>query len=182
MQPVYVEVWCEKDAVIGSIEDVTDKLGVTVRVGRGFQSATLVHEIAERFSTIKKPKVVFYLGDHDPSGLCIEQDLYDRTSRLCGSFRLERLAIFAADIKKFRLPPLRIKQTDTRALAFLNQHSNRCVELDALPPEELRRRIEQAVEGVMDTDKWNRAVDVEAAEIASIEHTLSTWPGVANVD
>jgi hypothetical protein len=40
---VYVELWCEKDAVIGSIQDTTDALGVPVRVGRGFQSTTSQH-------------------------------------------------------------------------------------------------------------------------------------------
>src|SRR5271157_2058926 len=32
-QPVHVEIWAEKDAVIGSIQDLTDSLGITVRVG-----------------------------------------------------------------------------------------------------------------------------------------------------
>ena len=35
-QPERVEVWCEKDSIIGSIEDLTHELGVMVRVARGF--------------------------------------------------------------------------------------------------------------------------------------------------
>jgi len=38
-QPNHVEVWTEKDAIIGSIEPVTRELGVTVRVGRGHFSS-----------------------------------------------------------------------------------------------------------------------------------------------
>jgi len=38
-QPHYVEIWTEKDSIVGSIEPVTNELGVTVRVGRGLATA-----------------------------------------------------------------------------------------------------------------------------------------------
>jgi len=68
MQPGHCEIWTEKDAIIGSIQDVTNELGVTVRVCRGFLSTTKAHEIAEHFDAISKSITIFYLGDHDPSG------------------------------------------------------------------------------------------------------------------
>jgi hypothetical protein len=46
-QPEHVELWVEKDAIIGSIEDVCKKLGVTIRVGQGYWSTTAAHNIAE---------------------------------------------------------------------------------------------------------------------------------------
>src|SRR2546428_1126981 len=49
-QPYHVEIWCEKDTVTGSIQDLTDELGITVRVGRGFNSETRVYEIAQMSS------------------------------------------------------------------------------------------------------------------------------------
>src|SRR6516225_4030078 len=58
-QPCHVEVWVEKDAIIGSIEGLAvGELGVTVRVGRGFMSATRCHEIAERFDDIGDSKEI----------------------------------------------------------------------------------------------------------------------------
>jgi len=182
MQPVHVEVWTEKDAIIGSIAEITDELGVTVRVGRGFQSTTMVRQIATLFAKISKPKIVFYLGDHDPSGHDIERDLRHRVQSHVPSgktFDLRRLAIFEADIQKFNLPPLRVKQSDSRAISFLAKFSNRCVELDALPPTELRHRLRSAIEKVMDIEAWNRAVQVEQVEIASILETVSRWPTTA---
>jgi hypothetical protein len=80
-QPNHVEIWVEKDAIIGSIEGVTNELGVTIHVWRGFASTTKTHEIAQRFAKIKKPIVVFYLGDHDPSGRVIESDVRSRVQR-----------------------------------------------------------------------------------------------------
>ena len=243
-QPVHVEVWVEKDAIIGSIEGVTDELGVTVRVSRGFVSMTKIREIAALFDKIAKPKVVFYLGDHDPSGRDIARDLRERVqssmerppelmaevARVCklgidkavaakalpvqkfspdlyeqvrkgkitlnqarrrlrrqaagsGSFSMRRLAIHAADIQKFDLPPLRVKSTDSRATAFLSRYGNNCGELDALPPAELRRRIRQAVEGVMDRQAWDHALRVEVVARRSIIGIVSRWPTAgASVD
>jgi hypothetical protein len=175
-QPNHCEIWVEKDAIIGSIQGVTDELGVTVRVGRGFLSTTKAHEIAERFNSISKPITVFYLGDHDPSGRTIEADLVTRIGMYGSYFTLRRLAIFAGDIRKFNLPPLRVKMTDSRAKGFLRKYSNTCVELDALPPIELRRRIRDAVEQLLDRNLWNRAIEVESVELASIRDTVARWP------
>jgi hypothetical protein len=175
-QPVHCEIWCEKDAVIGSIEDVTSDLGVVVRVGRGFQSSTRVREIASLFNRIRKPKIVFYLGDFDSSGMDIERDLRERVCRYTRPFQVRRLAIFGEDIGKFKLPPQRIKPEDPRARSFCKEHGNQCVELDALPPSELRRRVRTAVTSVIDKSAWERALTSEEVELGSIDDFVSRWP------
>jgi hypothetical protein len=192
-QPAHVEIWVEKDAVVGSIEEHTDSLGVRVRPGKGFQSTTKVHEIAELFSGITKPIFVYYLGDHDPSGRNAEDELKDRVHShladlLCemeftdreGHYRrvghagagtyffMERLAIHAKDIRTFRLPPLKVKSTDSRAVGFREKYGKQCVELDALPVVELRRRVQDAVRHHIDVDSWERAMVTENAEAQSI--------------
>jgi hypothetical protein len=197
MQPALVEVWVEKDAVVGSIEDLTDELGVRVRPGRGFQSTTKVHEIAELFSKVTKPIFVYYLGDHDPSGRSAEDELADRVHQhlldllvymedepgdvdkdgasrrvgraYAGTYAsIQRLAIHPEDIRAFRLPPLKVKSTDSRAPSFRKKFGNQCVELDALPVVELRRRIRTAVEQHIDRSSWERAIAAEKAETQSI--------------
>ena len=66
-------IWCEKDAVIGSIEDTTNLLGVTLQespvASCQRRDRTTSHSISSGW---KKPITVFYLGDHDPSGRSIE--------------------------------------------------------------------------------------------------------------
>ena len=81
-----------------------------------------------------------------------------------GDFEMNRLAIHEADIKRFRLPPLKVKATDSRASALQRQYGSKCVELNALPPNELRRRIKEAVHDLIDWEAWNRAMSVEAEE------------------
>jgi hypothetical protein len=199
-QPAHVEVWVEKDAVVGSIEELTDELGVRVRPGKGFQSTTKVHEIAELFSRIKKPIFVYYLGDHDPSGRNAEDELKDRVhshllsllldrdseERSIGRanagtyFSMERLAIHPEDIRTYRLPPLKVKSTDSRATGFRAKYGNRCVELDALPVVELRRRIAANVGQNIDRDSWERAIAVEKAEARSIMEFAEKIEGLSN--
>jgi hypothetical protein len=173
-QPNHVEVWTEKDAIIGCIEPLTNELGITVRVGRGFSSTTKKHEIACLFQKIgrKKNIYVLYLGDFDPSGMAIEQNLrYD----IDADFEMQRLAIHHKDIWQFNLPPLRVKETDSRSVDFVIGHGSVCVELDALPPSELRRRIENEVNNLKDAAKWDRAIAVEKVELASIISSVGQW-------
>ena len=182
LQPRHVECWCEKDAVIGSIEDTTDALGISVRVARGFMSATRVNDIAEDLARILKPCTVLFLGDHDPSGHCIEESgrkaVLARLMEISDEdlpFEMVRLAIHKADIKAFHLPPLRVKDSDPRADGYRLKFGRECVELDALPPSELRRRIQAAVEERRDERAWRRSVDIEQVELSSIvsfAHTL----------
>jgi hypothetical protein len=180
LQPKYVEIWTEKDAIVGSIQATTNELGVTVRVTRGFSSTTKVHEVAEHFASVGKPITVFYLGDHDPSGRLIEADMQARVHEHgSGAFTMRRLAIHAGDIRKFKLPPLRVKPSDSRADAFVKRYSDKCVELDALPPRELRQRIQDAVEDLQDREIWDRAVAVEKVEVQSIQDLVALWPKTA---
>jgi hypothetical protein len=174
MQSNYVEIWTEKDAIIGSIEALADELGITVRVTRGFSSATKRHEIEAQVRKIGRTKKIFvlYLGDHDPSGIAIEKNLRET---IHADFTIERIAIHAVDIAKFNLPPLRVKEDDRRSKGFVRDHGSDCVELDALPPNELRRRIEVGVRGLMDHAKWERAIKVERAEIESITRSMKLW-------
>jgi hypothetical protein len=184
-QPTYCEVWCEKDAVTGSIEDTVRELGVTLRVTRGFMSATRVNDIAQHLRRIRKPKTVFYLGDHDPSGHSIEETAVDAVLERMNGFKsgydvmnvsVQRLAIHAADIRLFNLPPLLVKDTDPRAEEFEAEHGKDCVELDALPPTELRRRIDEAVMGLVNRAAWDKSMHLEKVETDSIIDVCNKWP------
>jgi hypothetical protein len=180
MQPKYVEIWTEKDAVIGSIESLCQELGVSIYPCKGFNSTTKVHECAERLQCIDKPIEIFYAGDWDSSGTGkngIEEDAKRRVlEQGAPPFTMTRLAIFPEDIKKYDLPFFKAKESDSRTPGFRVQYSNKCIELDALPPNELRRRIRNAVEAVMDMESWARAVAVEEVEKKSILDFIARFP------
>jgi hypothetical protein len=170
-QPQYCEVWSEKATVLGSLRPVVSELGVTVRVCHGFGSTGMESQIGNLFESIGKDITVFYLGDHDPSGHDIQRDIHARAQRASGrDFRLVRLAIHPGDIQAFRLPPQRIKVTDSRAKGFEQRFGAQAatVELDALPVDELRGRVKDAVQELIERELWDRQVNVEKVELASI--------------
>jgi hypothetical protein len=167
----HVEVWAEKATILGSLRPVAKEWGITLRVCHGFGSTGMEQDIGSFFEDIRKPITVFYLGDHDPSGHCIEEDLHQRVETASGrKFYMERLAIHPADIEKFKLPPQQIKASDSRAAGFRREFGSNAatVELDALPAAELRRRVEEAITGLIDFDTWDRQVQVQRVEFSSI--------------
>jgi hypothetical protein len=170
-QPAYCEVWSEKATVLATLRPVTRKLGVMLRVCRGFGSAPMEGVIGKLFEGVEKPIHIFYIGDYDPSGEDIERDIHKRAQNASGkSFTITRLAIHREDIRRFRLPPQKIKDSDPRSAGFRKRHGKDAstVELDALPVEELRARVRSAIEGLIDADRWNRQIVVQEAELKCI--------------
>jgi hypothetical protein len=153
---------------------VTRELGVRLVPAKGYNSTTRMHQIGQRLLEVnqqRKPIYIYFVGDFDPSGADIDRDLIDRIQKHAPgvAFHFTRLAIFKEDIQKFGLPSMKIKSSDPRAEQFRREHGSRTVELDALPPAELRRRIRQHIERHIDRRGWDRAVMVEEAEIRSIQ-------------
>ena len=169
--PSYVELLCEKDAIAGVIQPVTWEYDVPLRVVRGYASVSFAGEIADTWAEIQKPIHAYYVGDWDPSGHDIERDLRSKLCRYMGAdewspppFQWHRLAVVKDDFRAFDLLRLPVKRTDKRAAAFLELYGHDCAEVDALPPDELRRRVEEAIFGHVDREKWERLKVVEAAE------------------
>jgi len=174
-QDEHVEFWLEKDALSGFVSDVLDGWGVPLYVARGFASATFVHEAAAALGEIDKPKFIYYLGDHDPSGMSIEKAVKQRLTAFGAEFTFTRLAISLDDIKKFNLRPLKAKKSDTRTRRYVEEHGgDATIELDALPPDEFRRRIEEAVLRHIEVDEWNRLFREEELEQETINHVFGS--------
>ncbi len=170
-QPHHVEVWSEKAAVLGTLRPVTQRYGVRLRPCRGFGSCGMETEIGDLFEGIDKPITILYVGDHDASGDDIPRDIRKRAEAASGkTVHMVRLAIHPEDIVRFNLPPQKIKDKDPRAAAFRRKYGENAatIELDALPVEELRRRVREAIEELIDWDLWNRQVDIQEVELASI--------------
>jgi hypothetical protein len=176
-QENHCEIWSEKATVLSSIRPLADQWGITLRTIHGFSSTGMESDTGRFFEGLQKSVTVFYLGDHDPSGRCIEEDIHRRVESSSGRrFYMVRLAIHADDIRRFNLPPQLVKETDTRAPAFRKKYGNNAatVELDALPVNELRDRIEDAVEGLLDMEAWNYQLLIQQTEFDSIARIADT--------
>ena len=172
-QPCHVEIWSEKATVLGSVRPIARKWGLTTRVCHGYGSCGQEMEVGDLFASIgqRKTIVVLYLGDHDPSGVQMQDDIHRRAAQASGiRFDMRRLAIHGTDIAKFNLPPQRIKEKDSRAAGFRRQFGMdaQTVELDALPVEELRSRIETEVVDFLDHALWDRQIATQQIELDCI--------------
>jgi hypothetical protein len=174
-QPSRVEVWSEKGTVRGTLKPVLDRYAVPFRVMHGFGSATAVHQAARDsdYSGI----VVLYVGDYDPSGMYMsEVDLPNRLARYDGDVGIERIALDRADTTTLPGFNLSDKRSDARHDWYARHYGDRCWELDAMSPPDLRRRVEARIIGeISDLEAWELSQKAEAAEIETLRIVSDNW-------
>ena len=176
-----VEVWSEKGTVRGTLAPILREYGVTFRVMHGFGSATVLHDIAEEAAASAKPLRVLYVGDRDPSGMHMSDvDAPGRVARYGGEVTIDRIALTADDVAILNWAnfPASDKRKDPRYAWFVRNYGDRCAELDALSPVDLRQRVEDAIRELLDLDAWGCSARVEAAERESMGTLLSSWQDV----
>jgi hypothetical protein len=167
-QPVYPEVWIEKDALAGVFEGICNELDVPLFSCRGYASASEVWLAGQRLQRkVRRGKqvVIFHFGDHDPSGLDMTRDITDRLYTFIGyhagayvsRFRVERIALTMDQINQYGPPPNPAKTTDSRFEDYQREYGDDSWELDALEPQVLADLVRSSVEGVMDSDLMNAA-------------------------
>jgi hypothetical protein len=182
-QPVRVEVWSEKGTVRGVLAPVLDKYGVGFRVMHGFGSATAIHDIA---NDDDKPLIILYVGDYDPSGMYMsEEDIPQRLVEYGGEHVVvKRIALLSKQVRGLPSFPASdkkgtsSKKGDPRYGWFVRNFGNRCWELDALDPNDLRALVEKAIKKEIELVAWQRCAVVEKAERESLKTVLDSWKGV----
>jgi hypothetical protein len=174
-QDVRVEVWSEKGTIRGVLQPVLDEYGVGFRVMHGFGSATEVYNVAQ--DDDGRPLTVLYVGDWDPSGLCMsEQDLPERLSRYDGDHvELERIALVRAQLTGLPSFPASDKKKDSRHDWFVRNYGDLCWELDALDPNDLRACVEEKIMDCIEPEAWERCKVVERAEQESLRTIMMGW-------
>jgi hypothetical protein len=174
-QPVRCEVWSEKGTVRGVLAPVLDQYAVGFRVMHGFSSATAVYEAACHNDGRKL--VVLYVGDFDPSGMFISQ--VDLPNRLCGygghHITLRRIALTRAQVTELPSFPATDKRKDPRYRWFHTNYADRCWELDAMDPNDLRDCVEQAIMDLIEPTAWQRCEIINRAEQESLRTILEKW-------
>ena len=180
-QPIHVEVWCESDSIAGVLDDVTMPAGVGLFPCRGQSSKTLVHAAAQSYIPLNKPVVVLYVGDWDPSGLAIPFSVEDRMARYSDGVELDlrRLAVTPDDVASDRFITHSVNTRDPNYPRF----ADRCrrmdlapqtaVEVEALPPDELRQRVTDAIDELTDTQEWLATLVAEQSERDLLERMVS---------
>jgi hypothetical protein len=170
-QPTYVEVWFEKDALMGVFERVANRFRVPFFSCRGYTSDSEVWGAAQRLKAMARgqnwtngPKdiVILHFGDHDPSGIDMTRDIGDRL-RLFGAKRVDirRLALNMDQIDQYQPPPNPAKETDSRFQSYLANYGDESWELDALEPAVLAALVETELGTIIERTAWDDEVERE---------------------
>jgi hypothetical protein len=149
--------------VRGVLKPVLDKYGVGFRVLHGFGGATTVHEVAAEQHDGRQ-LVVLYVGDYDPSGMCMsERYLPERLKRYGGGHvRFRRVALLYEHLAG--LPSFPPKPKDPRYQWYIQRYGDQAWELDAMDANDLRAAVEAAILAERDPEPWNRCATTEKAE------------------
>ena len=110
-----------------------------------------------------------------------EIDLPERLERYGGNVDIVRCAIDVEDTEAAAgVPwfPASDKVKDPRYKWFVENYGTKCRELDALSPVILRERIDYEIRGRLDAEAWERAIEIEAAELESMHKVFSAFSEV----
>lgn len=102
-----------------------------------------------------------YRRDLDPSGLAIPESVKDGLLKLGIDVEVKRCALLPEDIDRYNLPhdPEALKPKDTRAKRYIDQYGHYAVELDALHPDTLIKRIIESIEESIDLSVFDKEVE-----------------------
>lgn len=172
-QPVYVEIWLEKDALAGVLSPITYKWDVPLMVTRGYPSLSYLYSAAEQITALAKPTYLYYFGDYDPSGVDITRAVESGVREFApdAEIHFRRVAVTTEQIKLLGLLTRPTKKTDSRSKNFEGES----VEVDAIPPDSLRELVRVCVEQHIDPDALDRLQVVEESERETMQRISDAW-------
>uniref|UniRef100_A0A6M3Y6F7 DNA topoisomerase n=1 Tax=viral metagenome TaxID=1070528 RepID=A0A6M3Y6F7_9ZZZZ len=176
-----IEVWIEKDALVGVIEDICQENDVPFFSCRGYVSDSEMWAGAMR--TLKWDKkrqglLILHLGDHDPSGIDMTRDIENRLKLFSyeeTELEIKRIALTMEQIEELNPPPNPAKVTDSRYEGYAAEYGMESWELDALEPRYIVDLIKENILDERDEDKWQELIDEQEAERKQIATVIKKW-------
>ena len=109
--------------------------------------------------------IIIHLGDHDPSGIDMTRDIFERLDLFAGNpIDVERIALNFDQIGQYKPPPNPAKITDSRFNGYAGKYGEESWELDALSPKVLVSLIQDEIFSLLDEEKWGAFVEREKHE------------------
>ena len=169
-QKIRPEVWIEKDALVGVIENVCKELDVDFFSCRGYVSQSEIWNAGRRILRRRRRQgqatLILHLGDHDPSGIDMTRDIRERVGLFAEQPNLPvaRLALNMDQVQQYNPPPNPAKLSDARAAGYVAEYGGESWELDALNPSVMEGLIRDAVDEVLDSNSGDRQLWEERHE------------------
>lgn len=182
-QNSYVEVWIEKDALIGVIERSCHKWRVPYFSCRGNNSQSEMYIAGRRLLDKQnegKDVTILHLGDHDPNGMDMSRDNQERLEMFMGNddWTFNRIALNMDQISTYNPPPDPVKLTDTRAQGYVRKFGHDCWELDALDPDVISKLVGTHISKLVNKKKFNARIEQETYSRSRIARVSDRWQEV----
>jgi len=182
-QDYRLEVWIEKDALVGVIEGVCEANDVPYFSCRGYTSQSEVWGAAQRLLRYigqGQTPIILHLGDHDPSGLDMTRDVGDRLALFVGeNVEIQRLALNWDQVTQYNPPPNPAKTTDARFVGYVRDWGEESWELDALDPPIISALIQEAIDNFKDEFRWSTSERLDESNRALLREARLQWSSVA---
>jgi hypothetical protein len=160
----------EKDTMVPVCEPMAQQWQMPFISSRGYSSLRLQYDVAEmikhRYARTKQTTIIYFVSDHDPSGF----DLQRAWEQAMADFGVDWMCMFVRvgliydqvrlehDVTGRPLERLSIevKTGDSRSKKYLEQHGDRCWEVDILPAAVIQRDLDIYIEAWLDRQLWDR--------------------------
>ena len=181
-QDFYIEVWIEKEAMLGIIGPVCRQLDVLYLACRGGYSTTAMWQAAGRIKDKEgdgKKAVILHLGDHDPSGIDMTRDIQDRLALFGSDAEVKRIALNMNQVEQLpNNPPSNdVKSKDNLAAEYIAEYGDKSWELDVLEPKVIIGLIENAVDKYTDHDKQQARLDEQESHKVRLAYIAENFSG-----
>jgi len=160
-----VEIWLEKAALAGVVFPVTAKYDVPLMPTGGYCSETFAHDAVLEMRYTGKTLVIYTLYDFDRSGKDAEASLQEKVERFGRKYGVpvtfSSIGLSLGQVQAHALPtrpPKRNTSADQR------WPYDFAVELDAMPPDDLRNLVGDIIEAHLPKDKFAILKKVEEIE------------------
>jgi hypothetical protein len=178
-QPYRVEVWIEKEALAGVFSRICNELRVPYLSCRGFTSQSEMWRAAKRLRKYNEEDgqcvKILHFGDHDPSGIDMSRDIRERMAVFGVDLEFSRLALNKVQVDEYKPPPNPAKATDSRFAEYQLAYGDESWELDALPPDVLADLVRNAVDDLINHDRWKETIAIENEHRRKLGVVAEQW-------
>ncbi len=181
-QPLRIEVWIVKDALLGVIEGVCEQHDVPYFSCRGYTSQSELWGAGQRLEGYEidgQETLVLHLGDHDPSGIDMTRDIERRLHLFGAETEVRRIALNMDQVDLYKPPPNPAKTTDSRFEGYIADYGPDSWELDALEPSVLEALIREHIMGARDYEAWEKVSAEQDEHRAKLRSVSERWEEIA---
>jgi hypothetical protein len=186
-QTIAIRLHCEAEGMMPQLHTVLKPYSVPVYSCSGFDSLTARRLLAEWFHDTYvyrgKVPIMLHLGDYDPDGESIFDSLVEDVAGFLAddaphllekhprSALFKRVALTERQVRLYGLPTAPPKKSSSRTKRWTGEAT---CQLEALPPDRLRRMVLTTVEGYLDEELLES--DREA-EVTARRNIAGALPG-----